>query len=301
MTSESDETTGSIALFYRPGPIVRVGVGGRFERTHTPKAVVNPIDGNFQSNDTDGNNLDLLVDYTPDAQLTTNARLSYTRQTNSFLKFSDFSGWTGSLLINWKPTAKTGVHFDASRDVGFQVSSVNQYVVVQSGTGLTLTPVAVSYQNNRLTDSVGLGATYAATAKIDATALLRYTRQRLVADVEITGIERDVDVCEVRLVGAELRDHACLERVLHHRLRDPRRHVIGLVLVRRERVWLRNAVHLALRRSAVSMLDPSRSSLPTVAVIGLGYVGLPLVVEFGKRTRTIGFDIVEDKVGKSTC
>jgi UDP-N-acetyl-D-glucosamine/UDP-N-acetyl-D-galactosamine dehydrogenase len=30
---------------------------------------------------------------------------------------------------------------------------------------------------------------------------------------------------------------------------------------------------------------------PVVAVIGLGYVGLPLAVEFGKRTRTIGFDI----------
>jgi len=36
----------------------------------------------------------------------------------------------------------------------------------------------------------------------------------------------------------------------------------------------------------------------TVAVIGLGYVGLPLVVEFGKQTRTIGFDIVTDKVAK---
>jgi UDP-N-acetyl-D-galactosamine dehydrogenase len=35
-----------------------------------------------------------------------------------------------------------------------------------------------------------------------------------------------------------------------------------------------------------------------IAVIGLGYVGLPLVVEFGKTTRTIGFDIVEDKVAK---
>ncbi len=37
----------------------------------------------------------------------------------------------------------------------------------------------------------------------------------------------------------------------------------------------------------------------TVAVIGLGYVGLPLVVEFGKLTRTIGFDIVDAKV--ATC
>lgn len=29
----------------------------------------------------------------------------------------------------------------------------------------------------------------------------------------------------------------------------------------------------------------------TIAIIGLGYVGLPLAVEFGKKTRTIGFDI----------
>jgi UDP-N-acetyl-D-galactosamine dehydrogenase len=34
----------------------------------------------------------------------------------------------------------------------------------------------------------------------------------------------------------------------------------------------------------------------TVAVIGLGYVGLPLVVEFGKHMRTIGFDIAQHKV-----
>jgi len=34
----------------------------------------------------------------------------------------------------------------------------------------------------------------------------------------------------------------------------------------------------------------------TIAVIGLGYVGLPLVIEFGKHTRTIGFDIATAKV-----
>jgi UDP-N-acetyl-D-galactosamine dehydrogenase len=36
--------------------------------------------------------------------------------------------------------------------------------------------------------------------------------------------------------------------------------------------------------------------MPTVAVVGLGYVGLPLAVEFGKKYRTIGFDLSEDKV-----
>jgi len=34
----------------------------------------------------------------------------------------------------------------------------------------------------------------------------------------------------------------------------------------------------------------------TVAVVGLGYVGLPLAVEFGKHFRTIGFDLSENKV-----
>jgi UDP-N-acetyl-D-galactosamine dehydrogenase len=36
--------------------------------------------------------------------------------------------------------------------------------------------------------------------------------------------------------------------------------------------------------------------MSTVAVVGLGYVGLPLVVEFGKQARTIGFDISLPKV-----
>jgi UDP-N-acetyl-D-glucosamine/UDP-N-acetyl-D-galactosamine dehydrogenase len=37
-------------------------------------------------------------------------------------------------------------------------------------------------------------------------------------------------------------------------------------------------------------------TMDTVAVIGLGYVGLPLVVEFGKTRRTIGFDIAHDRI-----
>ncbi len=36
--------------------------------------------------------------------------------------------------------------------------------------------------------------------------------------------------------------------------------------------------------------------MSVVAVIGLGYVGLPLVVEFGKHSRAIGFDVVVSKV-----
>src|SRR3954463_3354007 len=36
--------------------------------------------------------------------------------------------------------------------------------------------------------------------------------------------------------------------------------------------------------------------MSVVAVVGLGYVGLPLAVEFGKRQRTLGFDLSQAKV-----
>jgi len=39
--------------------------------------------------------------------------------------------------------------------------------------------------------------------------------------------------------------------------------------------------------------------MATIAVVGLGYVGLPLVVAFGRLGRTSGFDISEARV--NTC
>jgi UDP-N-acetyl-D-galactosamine dehydrogenase len=36
--------------------------------------------------------------------------------------------------------------------------------------------------------------------------------------------------------------------------------------------------------------------MTVVAVVGLGYVGLPLAVEFGKKGKTIGYDLSERKI-----
>jgi UDP-N-acetyl-D-glucosamine/UDP-N-acetyl-D-galactosamine dehydrogenase len=36
--------------------------------------------------------------------------------------------------------------------------------------------------------------------------------------------------------------------------------------------------------------------MDTVAVVGLGYVGLPLAVEFGKKYRTVGYDMSSVKI-----
>ena len=37
---------------------------------------------------------------------------------------------------------------------------------------------------------------------------------------------------------------------------------------------------------------------PKIAVIGLGYVGLPLAVEFAKKYPTVGFDINTNRVNE---
>ena len=36
--------------------------------------------------------------------------------------------------------------------------------------------------------------------------------------------------------------------------------------------------------------------MKNIGIIGLGYVGLPLAVEFGKLTRVIGYDINPSRV-----
>jgi UDP-N-acetyl-D-galactosamine dehydrogenase len=50
------------------------------------------------------------------------------------------------------------------------------------------------------------------------------------------------------------------------------------------------------RADVVASQLAADSVAPTIAVVGLGYVGLPLAVEFGKTHRTIGFDMSKRKV-----
>ncbi|MFG1489714.1 Vi polysaccharide biosynthesis UDP-N-acetylglucosamine C-6 dehydrogenase TviB, partial [Oceanospirillum sp. HFRX-1_2] len=42
----------------------------------------------------------------------------------------------------------------------------------------------------------------------------------------------------------------------------------------------------------------SAQSEARIAVIGLGYVGLPLAVEFGKTRQVVGFDINEKRIAE---
>ena len=42
----------------------------------------------------------------------------------------------------------------------------------------------------------------------------------------------------------------------------------------------------------------NKSSELKICVIGLGYVGLPLAIEFGKKINTIGFDLNKSRISQ---
>ncbi len=200
--SESSRTGASLGLYYHPGGPLRLGIAARVDRTKTPRAFVDPVTGEVLSTRLNGRNLDLLADYDLTGLITANARVSYTRQTNSGIANADFSGLTGSLGVNWRPTGKTTVRFDAARDAGFNASAYNTFVFNPGPSGLVLTPVVGLYENNQVTNSAGVSIGYAATAKISANASARYLRARLTV-VNATGTSPDVvDISKIVSLGA---------------------------------------------------------------------------------------------------
>lgn len=179
VSSASSRNGVSLNLYYRPGGPLRLGVGVRSDRTRTPQAFLDPATGQYQSTRLTAEHYDLLADYELTGRLGANARVSYTRQRNSGVANADFSGFTGNLGLSWQATGKITVRVDAARDVGFNATTYSTFAFTPTATGIALTPVVGLYQNNQITNSLGLGASYAATAKISASANARYQRARL--------------------------------------------------------------------------------------------------------------------------
>ena len=177
--SESKQEYGGLALYYRQSPLLRLGVAARLDRARTPQAFLQP-DGSYLPNQINGRHLDFLADYELSGRLNANGKISYTKQTNSSAGGADFSGITGDLGLTYRPTGKLVLSAYAARQAGFD-TSLGATPVVPGGTTPATTPTAGLYENNRVTNSFRLGATYAATAKINVTGGLNYARARLVS------------------------------------------------------------------------------------------------------------------------
>ena len=162
---DSSGDTGSIGGYYNFSPDVSAGVALRL--TRTDEAL---------SGSSDGRNIDLLVNWRSTAQTGVNARLSFTRQSNAGGGSQDFSGLTGSLGATYAPTGKLAFSLSYNRDAGSNGTFFN--APVSTGTTTTVTPLL--FENSSVSDSVALGATYSATAKINVTAGYQDRKSRIV-------------------------------------------------------------------------------------------------------------------------
>ena len=197
-SSNSNNEYASLGGFYNPGQTLQLGVAARFDRTRSPYQL-RLADGSSQGNETRGKNLDFLANYNNGSSITAAGRLSYTRQTNSSVaQGADFSGLTGSLSLGYRLTGKIALNFGASRDAGYNAQAGLYLPVVVTTTPATPTPVpanttATLYENNQVTNSLSLGASYAATAKVGLTAGARYSRARIVTSARATGSGSSLD------------------------------------------------------------------------------------------------------------
>ncbi len=181
LSSKSSADTGSLGADYNVGPTLRLGTAVRFTRSVSPYGI-QTSPGVYESNSTNGRNLDLSADWHYTVQTNASARLSWTHQTNSGAGGQDFSGLTGSLSANYAPTGKLAFSVSFNRDAGTNGSFFN----IAGAPGSTATNTAL-YQNSQVTNTLSLGTTYAATAKISANANYQYRQAKIVNSLEGSG------------------------------------------------------------------------------------------------------------------
>jgi hypothetical protein len=224
-SQETEGASGGLALYYGGGGPLRVGLGGRYVRTKTPKALLDPLTGTFESNTANSRNIDFFADYQVLGQIVTHLRLSYTDLSNSIVEAGDFSGWTGRLGVNWQATGKLAVNAYVSRDAGFD-SAFRTVPVTPTGPSPGGFPDTTRiYENSRLTYAADLGAVYAATGKIDVTVGAHYSRQHIVStssDGVTVADETRKDTLKLAYIGAnwEIRRNWIATCRLSRELRD---------------------------------------------------------------------------------
>ncbi|HEY0956019.1 MAG TPA: hypothetical protein VGE36_14745 [Roseateles sp.] len=153
------QDTGSLGVYATPGANVRLGLVGRQTRGQHPRYPVGlTLDPDTlrpvivsAPNDYDRRDIDFTTRWATGGSSTLNTRLSRSRTSNSLDALRDFSGTTGSVGWEWRPTAKLQLNLQYARDTG-------QESVVQAA------------DLNRIYTSWQLGGSYALTSKLSFSA-----------------------------------------------------------------------------------------------------------------------------------
>jgi hypothetical protein len=165
-----EQDTASLGVFATPGSALRLGLVGRRTDGRNPRYpvgfVVDPTSGVSilsARNDYERDDVDLTGRWSDGGSSTVDARISRSRTRNSLDQLRDFSGTTGSVSWNWRPTGKLQFNTQYTRDTG-------QESIVQAA------------EIDRIYTTWQLGASYALTAKLAVSANVNSKRGRRSSD-----------------------------------------------------------------------------------------------------------------------
>jgi hypothetical protein len=162
------QDTGSLGLYATPGGNVRLGLVVRHTKGENPRYPIaflgtDPTTGQgvyvYAPNDYTRDDIDFTTRWTVGGFSTLNTRISRSKTRNGLELLRDFSGTTGAIGWNWRPTGKLQFDLNYSRDTG-------QESVVRAA------------DLNRVYTTWQLAGTYALTGKLSLSAKATSNRTR---------------------------------------------------------------------------------------------------------------------------
>ncbi len=158
--SEYNRTGAHAAVLYRLSSATTLGFGVAGARSSYP----------FNGDKSNRRDAYVQGSWTPSGLTDVQARLAQTKMTYDILSARDYTGATGSLVVNWRPTGKIATSLFAARDTGGEIGF------------LRLTPDSnVSSANtSTISNMLGVRGTYELSAKILVDMGVSWQRRTLV-------------------------------------------------------------------------------------------------------------------------
>lgn len=162
------QNSGSAGIVYRPSSALSLGTGLSLQYSDYDV----PAFGQSLPDTSKRSDLYVTADWTASGASTVGTRLNFGKTDYQRPNTEDFTGVTGSLFWNWRPTGRTALTTTLSRDTGQE--SGFQSLTNNGRTRLTATDFS------RVTNIAALSANYELTGKIILTGALSYTQRSLV-------------------------------------------------------------------------------------------------------------------------
>lgn len=155
------QNSGSVGLYATPAGNVRLGLVGRHTKGKNPRFPTGPAI--TAVNDYTRDDIDFTTRWNVGGHSIVNTRISRSKTDNGIASLRDFSGTTGAVGWNWRPTGKLQVNLQYTRDTG-------QESVIRSA------------DQNRVYSAWQLGSSYSLTGKLSLSARAIDNRARRTSD-----------------------------------------------------------------------------------------------------------------------